>query len=530
MRKIILFLLFSILLAPTVLAEESLVEKHSPILYFSQRENFFPVDVGYFLAYSELKAIELDGVKLVDKNPTVEEVSKISGWNYFLDQKLNSSELAADYEKKKDSIGYTVYYSVKRDGSYTVIQYWFFYTYNKGQVNEHEGDLEFIEVVLDSNKIPLFSAYSQHILGESLEWEGLDKDGSHPKVYVSLGSHANYFKPYQGNLGLESDIVEDNGLILKPIDYKLVNLDDPKEKWINFGGRWGDSSKLGFAESAEKGASGPKTGERSEPWNSPVLWADKTLRVNGLWFFGNWLIENFYYIFGLIIFAVSTKRIISLRKRGLDITPLKKLLIKKHSVGLFCVIVGTLVALVALISPLYFVSINIGSGEYATDGTINIIKIDGIGGAEINTLQEKKGGVSLFGLGLPITLLVIAGLIFSALDIIFLTDTRRLARKHIIGAIYPLLPLILIIVFISLIPGIIPSFSSFANGQEASPELSNIVGRISESPLMGQYIFTVPYLGKVDLFWGIGLGAYLFLLSALLKIAGGIILRKHDSN
>ncbi len=562
MKKLI-FLLVFLLLVPTVFAQpETIVEKYSPILYFSQKENFFPVDVDYFLESSELKIIEAGKIRTVNHNPTIEEISNITEWNYFLDHKLNSSEIAADYNKKKDRLGYTVYYSVKRvetdkvgfglleDGEYTILQYWFFYAYSKSPVNQHEGDLEFIEIVLDKNLAPLFAAYSQHLLGESVEWNDLDRQEhrmktdkvgfgllTHPKVYVALGSHANYFKPYQGNLGLESDVVEDNGLVLKYENgwkqttsvstYRLVNLDDPSQKWIKFAGRWGDASKLTFDQKANNGVPGPGHGERAEPWESPVKWADKTLRVNWIWLTGNWIIENFYFLFGLlIIFSVGT-RFFKIKKRGLDITPLKKLLKQKHAFGIFAVVIGTVVALVALVSPLYVVSLNVEKGEYATNGTVNIIKVDGIGGAQINTLQANKGEFPLFGLGLPITLLVVTGVVLGIVDIIFLTHPRKLAKKYIIGAIYPLLPLILIVLFISFLSGILPSFSSFASGQEVSPELSDVVNRLSKSPLYGQYSFLSPYFGSINLIWGVGIGTYLFLLAAALKIAGGVVFLRY---
>ncbi|MBI4163787.1 MAG: Vps62-related protein [Candidatus Aenigmarchaeota archaeon] len=518
-----LFLLFvPSAISPEIMDEADLAREFSPILYFSPQENFFPVSTNYFIQSSELIQLSLPEPKLMDPNPTIEIISNITDPSYYLDHRLNGSQMiSADYKAQKP--GHTVYYSIKKDSGKTVIQYWFFYAYNKGKSNEHEGDLEFIQIILNSDQQPVFSAYSQHLLGESLEWNGLDKEGTHPKVYVAEGSHANYFKPYQGNLGLESDVVRDDGLVLRQSGYDLVNIDAADQKWINFGGRWGDSSKTSFTERGEQGAPGPGHMERAEPWNSPISWSNKALSINGLWLFGNWIIENFYYIFALIILSAVLSRAYRLKKRGIDITPLKKLLKRKHAFGLVVVVIGIVIALVALLSPLYVVSLSVESGEYATGGVVDIIRVDGIGGAKINTLQSSKGEFPLFGLGTPITLLVITGVILAIVDIIFLTHPRKLAKKYMIGSIYPLLPLILIVLFIYFLSGVIPSFSNFASGQQFSPELSNIVGKISESPLMGQHSFEAPYLGKASLFWGVGVGTYLFILAAILKIAGGLI-------
>ncbi len=527
MKRLLLLLVLLLLfvpsaISPELLEEADLVHKFSPILYFSPEENFFPVSTDYFLQSSELKQFSLPNPRIIDSKPTIETISNITDPSYYLDHKLNGfQEIATDYKNKNP--GHVVYYSIKKDSGKIIIQYWFFYAYNKGKSNEHEGDLEFIQIILNSDQQPVLSAYSQHLFGESLEWNGLDKEETHPKVYVAQGSHANYFKPYQGNLGLENDVVRDDGLVLRYGDYNLVNLDSPDQKWINFGGRWGDSSKTSFEDRGERGSPGPGHMERAEPWNSPISWSNKALNVNGVWLFGNWIIENFYYIFALIVLSAVLSRAYKLKKRGFDITPLKNLLKQRHVFGLVVVMIGIVVALIALLSPLYVVSLSVESGEYATGGIVDIIRVDGIGGAKINTLQSSKGEFPLFGLGTPITLLVITGIILAIVDIIFLTHPKKLAKKYIIGSIYPLLPLILIVLFIYFLSGVIPSFSNFASGQQFSPELSNVVGKVSESPLMGQHSFEAPYLGKVSLFWGISIGTYLFILAAILKIAGGLI-------
>jgi hypothetical protein len=56
------------------------------------------------------------------------------------------------------------------------------------------------------------------------EWKDVEKTGdTHPGVYVALGSHADYFRSYQGKLGTESDIVG-NSYTLKPEDLQIVIL------------------------------------------------------------------------------------------------------------------------------------------------------------------------------------------------------------------------------------------------------------------------------------------------------------------
>ncbi len=201
MKRLLLLLVLLLLfvpsaISPEILEEADLVHKFSPILYFSQEENFFPVSIDYFLQSSELKQFSLPNPRIIDSNPTIETISNITDSSYYLDHKLNGfQKISADYKTKKPR--YTVYYSIKKDSGKIIIQYWFFYAYNKGKSNEHEGDLEFIQIILNSDQQPVLSAYSQHLLGESLEWSGLDKEQgletdkvscgllTHPKGYVA---------------------------------------------------------------------------------------------------------------------------------------------------------------------------------------------------------------------------------------------------------------------------------------------------------------------------------------------------------
>ena len=111
------------------------------------------------------------------------------------------------------TLGYKVYAHV--DTTSNIIQYWFFYAFNGGDLNRHEGDWEMIQVVL-SGEQPTQVMFSQHYAGQTATWNQVEKEGDHVKVYVARGSHANYIKPYSGKIGLASDTVGDNGKILQP--------------------------------------------------------------------------------------------------------------------------------------------------------------------------------------------------------------------------------------------------------------------------------------------------------------------------
>jgi hypothetical protein len=108
--------------------------------------------------------------------------------------------------------GDAVYGRVARTGDLTVLQYWLYYYDNPLLLPQtpvgtfwqsHESDWEVVNVVLGADDEPLEAAYSQHCGGQRLSWANVEKsDSTHPVDYVALGSHANYFAPGAGPLGL----------------------------------------------------------------------------------------------------------------------------------------------------------------------------------------------------------------------------------------------------------------------------------------------------------------------------------------
>lgn len=104
---------------------------------------------------------------------------------------------------------YPYYARIVRQGSWTVLQYWFFYAFNNWRsgffgANDHEADWEFVNIygTFDTQKefVPEWVAYSAHdFSGKELRrhWEALkgNRIGEHPVVYVAAGSHAGYFSP-----------------------------------------------------------------------------------------------------------------------------------------------------------------------------------------------------------------------------------------------------------------------------------------------------------------------------------------------
>lgn len=141
----------------------------------------------------------------------------------------------------KDAESYRYHGRVVREAGWTVLQYWFFYVYNNWRsgfsgANDHEADWEMIMVYLaetddevvgeaadpvndgvngatDGDPLarfrPEWVAYASHdYTGDDLRrrWDDpeVEKEGTHPVVYVAAGSHGSYYQ--QGEYLTELEI------------------------------------------------------------------------------------------------------------------------------------------------------------------------------------------------------------------------------------------------------------------------------------------------------------------------------------
>jgi hypothetical protein len=171
----------------------------------------------------------------------------------------------------------------------------------------HEGDWEEVSVGLDTAGRPVAVAASQHDLGVRRTWSRTRiTGGSHPVVYVALGSHANYLSPgFHGKAGVPHVIPPRfSGLPLSEPDYTssqlslgppgtasgILGVVDVTEgaPWLTFAGDWGDGSYL---------LVGQRTGERTvfghlrvggSPTGPPfhAIWRDPLLQ------FRSWPVDD----------------------------------------------------------------------------------------------------------------------------------------------------------------------------------------------------------------------------------------------
>jgi hypothetical protein len=506
--------------------EEQLASTYEPYLHFADGEKFFPTDANYHIENSFLYLKIGDTNTIIESSPNAESIAQYTQGDYFLNNTLGGSkEIAEDYTQRRKSFGDKIYAHVTSEAGYIVVQYWFFYAFNPGTLNEHQGDWEMIQIVLDSTETPQYAVYSQHHAGEKAEWNDVEKvDDTHPRVYVALGSHASYFRPYQGKLGLESDIVG-NAYTLKPEELEIEKLSN--QVWLEFGGRWGNWARRIDTSLGAAGPSGPGHGENTEKLLNPVSWGRDKFLANQTWFTANLLVFYFLYIIAAIIAVSAAFKIwkIVKRKREGKLNILK-ILRSKDALGVFLGIIGIVVYLVALFLPWYVVTGNIKTPLLESAGTTELVLIDGVNGIQVNTLQSEQGLTTLFGLGIPFSIIFLSSVVLITLDIIGVEKPKSLSRTYIIGGITSLIPVIIIMIFIVSLAGLIPAFASFVGGGQAIPsQVTDMASAMSSSPLQGEFSDAINSQGTMSVSWGLAIGSYLFIAAAAIKIVAGIIVR-----
>ncbi len=516
------------------LKESQLASMYFPYLSFAAGERFFPTDVSYHIENSVLYLKSDDANLLIDSSPTITSVSLHQLGDYFLNNTLGAfEEIAEDYEQKKENLGYTVYARVTRNAEYLIVQYWFFYPFNPGALNHHQGDWEMIQVILDSTETPLYAVYSQHLSGERAAWKDVERmDETHPRVYVALGSHANYFRSYQGKLGLENDVLG-NAFTLRPNDVNMVLLGEREsgnhpssQDWMEYGGRWGNWARLVDASLGAAGPRGMGHGENEEKWFNPVSWGGGVFLVDQNWF--NMSLLTFYsiYIFVGIIVAITlfkVWRIVKRKRRGkLNIM---KILRSKEGIGVALGIAGIVLYLLALLMPWYMVRGDAQTTVLETVGKTDLVLIDGVNGLRINTLQSDQGLAQLFGLGIPFSVILLSSVVFNLLDLIGVEKAKSLSRSYFVSGITSLIPVIIILVFITQLAGLITPFAKTMGGGTVPPQISEMASRMSSSPIAGEYSSTLDSQGYIYISWGLAIGSYLFIAAAITKVVAGIIVR-----
>ena len=271
----------------------TLLARHSPIVVLHPSERFTPVPVEGFLADSDVKQKQADGSWAAVQGPL-----PTSGGPWRLDQRLcnvRDGLLATDCYASAEaahSAAPAVYGATFRKGRRIALQYWLFYPFdayspevppNPQFAQVHEGDWEMVTVILDANGKPLTAGYSRHCGGARRDWAKVERRGTHPVVYVALGSHANYFGP--GRFPQDKrcwpavaiSIIEQNGKSVvdfvergRTVRPRVISVSARLPEWMAFPGTWGEDRIVQIIDQKFTFGAGPTGPAFHGIWRNPV--------------------------------------------------------------------------------------------------------------------------------------------------------------------------------------------------------------------------------------------------------------------
>jgi len=194
---------------------------------------------------------------------------------------------------------------LSRNGNEMAINYFFFYPRSNweehGGANTHEGDWEGMTIFLIKSEsgqsagkwVPSHIALAQHVdiadnLADHLNTDGGDivdwtdpilaLEGSHPHLYVGLGSHATFAYAGQTEFGIYQDQHTSNDLVGVSMENYVVNLprisSGSEPEWLRYMGLWGAYSD----ELGQSGIRGPafydsSYGYYKNRWLNPWEWS-----------------------------------------------------------------------------------------------------------------------------------------------------------------------------------------------------------------------------------------------------------------
>jgi RsiW-degrading membrane proteinase PrsW (M82 family) len=275
-----------------------LAVRFAPVLYFHPDELFRPQSVNVLVDTARLRQIQNTWlVTNVLNEVSLADLSEYRSADYTLDAWLgdegtsDSKNYSAHREHYQHFLSHeaggppiVTYAHVVRqpEDQRIVLQYWLFYYYNDW-FNKHEGDWEMVQVILSESANPEWVVLSQHHGGTRRLWSEVQvEEGTHPAVFVALGSHANYFcgdENYPngttvGNAQVEiMDRTGSFGRIMPEVrlipDREEVNLNPgkwPGLEWLLFAGHWGQAAPQGDFS----GPVGPA--DKGDLWERPYQW------------------------------------------------------------------------------------------------------------------------------------------------------------------------------------------------------------------------------------------------------------------
>jgi hypothetical protein len=278
-------------------AAQELADKHAPVFMLKTQdepcdtygEPYIPMSVDTVLGNEQIALRQAgNGEPLVKLGPTAADLFDRGG-GFYLDFPGPALQPGCLYEKDFhryfDGRNASVYAHIATQADepdLLAVQYWIYWYFNDWN-NKHESDWEFIQVVFEARSVeealtedPIEVGYAQHEGGERASWtsDKLEREGDHPVVYSSRGSHASYYGSalFLGRSASEGFGCDNTDGPSTRIAAEAILLPDQVTErddefaWLRFEGRWGERHDGPF-----NGPNGPYQKPR---WTEPFEWQD----------------------------------------------------------------------------------------------------------------------------------------------------------------------------------------------------------------------------------------------------------------
>jgi len=264
---------------------EELIKAYAPVLCLHPEESYTPMPVEAMIENAVLKRrVSKKSDPIIIEAPTMIDLFQGVDPDLYLTYKPGVSLVLL--QNKYPNI---VYARLAVNGKFLILQFYFFYLFNDW-VNKHEGDWEVVQIAWAAKEVdtvllqhipPSFVTFSQHGYGVTRPWSRVEvRSGSHPIVYVSQGSHANFFAAgtYYVGIGFERTGTREVEYTIEVIPTDLSPSEEIRSKWgwLFFAGHWGRvvCSCLSLYQS---GPVGPKF---KLMWDQPLYWAEGKVADN----------------------------------------------------------------------------------------------------------------------------------------------------------------------------------------------------------------------------------------------------------
>lgn len=180
--------------------------------------------------------------------------------------------------------------------------------------------------------------------------------------------------------------------------------------------------------------------------------------------------------------------------------------------------IGVVIGLVGFFLPFYFVDGDVNTAELSTHGKKRLIEVHGYYGLIINEPANATGNVKrAVEIPVPFYLIGIIGFGIVMVKSLRRENRQRVWKVMIISSFTTLLVAFLILILATQLPLLMNLYN---NGYKE--EFRILSTEVSNAPLGDEKEKSIGSWGDTKLSWGFGLGFYLLILSAVIKMAGGI--------